>query len=53
MYLDGANGVGADKIKILSEKLNNQYNKQTSKLNIHLFNEAKEKDDILNYLVYI
>lgn len=48
LYLDGANGVGADKIKSLLSRINSLC--AQDKLNIHLFNESKENDDILNHL---
>lgn len=51
LYLDGANGVGADKIKILSKKINDLFSQSQTRLKIHLFNESQDKDDILNHLV--
>lgn len=50
VYLDGANGVGADKVKKISQKINDLTSHGETKLEIHLFNEAKQPDDILNHL---
>jgi phosphoacetylglucosamine mutase len=55
LYVDGANGVGADKIKLLGQALASAFGEEQivagpKKLNLHLFNEAKTPDDKLNHL---
>lgn len=61
LYVDGANGVGAEKIKVLAELFSkkqldlvdenrNQQAKQP-KLKINLFNDAVDQPDRLNHLV--
>jgi len=60
LFVDGANGIGADKIKILKNVLssdyvlknNNNIQKNTGhQLNINIFNDGKSSDDKLNDLV--
>ena len=53
LFIDGANGIGANKVREMSKYFANlaSENKVSSKLNIHLFNEAKESSDRLNHLV--
>lgn len=54
IYVDGANGVGAHKIKMLSKLIESHTtannNQIQPKLNVHLFNEAKTSEDLLNHL---
>lgn len=58
LFVDGANGIGADKIEVFNEimkadfvaRTNNNVSKDTdNQLNISVFNAHKEKDDILNH----
>lgn len=58
LYVDGANGIGADKIKILSRLISSvSFNDKPSNgttqpiLNMHLFNDGKHPSDKLNHLV--
>ncbi|CAF0741480.1 unnamed protein product [Brachionus calyciflorus] len=54
LYVDGANGIGADKIKILSRLISTvSFNDKPSNgtiLNMHLFNDGKQPGDKLNHL---
>ena len=61
LYVDGANGVGAEKIKTLAEILakheiemvdenRNEHGKQPN-LKVHLFNDSITKPDLLNHSV--
>lgn len=59
LFVDGANGIGADKIKSLSEIiksdsiLKNNNNKNINgdfDLNVSIFNDGKAADDVLNHL---
>ena len=55
--MDGANGIGADKIKKMANIIRSDYiskhnnNINTSLLNIVTFNDGKHVDDVLNYKV--
>lgn len=51
LYLDGANGVGAVKIENILKTIDNLTSQNETRLAVHLFNEAKQPDDILNHLV--
>jgi len=62
LYLDGANGIGAHKMRTLAKlftstplavdnNANIQHHQQQPCLNINLFNECKNSNDILNHLV--
>jgi len=53
LYVDCANGVGAPKLKVLSQLLSSHLSQSSNQTNlsIHLFNESKNKHDILNHLV--
>lgn len=60
LFVDGANGIGADKIEVFNEvmkadfvaRTNNNVSKDTkNQLNISVFNAHKESDDILNHKV--
>ena len=61
MFVDGANGVGAGKLRTLSNLLathvhnanltNVNHQARLSVLDFHLFNEAKNREDVLNHLV--
>lgn len=59
LFVDGANGVGADKMKVFSDILketsilrNNNNDEEVSNnlLNISIFNDGKADDDVLNHL---
>jgi hypothetical protein len=56
--VDGANGVGAEKIKILAQLFSkemaldeNSNHQKKENLKIHLFNDAIDNPDQLNHLV--
>jgi phosphomannomutase len=57
LYVDGANGVGAEKIRLLSSALADAFSGQEEpalsypRLSLQLFNEAATADDKLNNLV--
>ncbi len=61
LYVDGANGVGASKLRTLANLLashvhnanltNVNHHARLSVLDFHLFNEATKSDDVLNHLV--
>lgn len=64
MYVDGANGIGADKIKLLArllssvtvgcdENANHGHHHTLPYLNMHLFNDGKNPGDKLNHLVKV
>lgn len=59
LYVDAANGVGADKIRQMSEYIKSDFVKRTNNnankngeflLNITTFNDGTASDDVLNYL---
>jgi hypothetical protein len=59
LYVDGANGVGAEKIRLLREALAGAFGGQGAHsssgpmLSLHSFNEAKRPEDKLNHLVIL
>ncbi len=62
LYVDGANGIGADKMKIFREIIRSEYvlknnnniqKNNDNQLNITIFNDGKAADDTLNHLVSI
>lgn len=56
LFVDGANGIGADKIKKMSDliksdfKLRNNNNTEKNQMNILAFNEGIANDDVLNHM---